>query len=119
MGAIDRHEGGAEALDAGKVLIAARLINGALATELGLQGLHRYAIGLYTAIAAALADQFVDDDAPVRVRKLAALAPAALLGRASLVVDQHSAAGHRGELFLHFLELVAMVDFQACWPFGV
>ena len=51
---------------------------------------------LHAAIAAAFADQFIDDDALIRVRELAALAAAALLGGAGLVVDQHGAAGHFG-----------------------
>ena len=48
---------------------------------------------LHAAIAAALADQLVDDDALVGIGKGAALAAAALLGGAGLVVDQHRDAG--------------------------
>ena len=47
------------------------------------------AVRLHAAIAAALADQLVDDDALVRVGKRAALAAPALFGGAGLVVDQH------------------------------
>ena len=61
----------------------------ALAAELGLDRLDRDAVRLHAAIAAAFADQFVDDHALVRVGKGAALAAAALFGRAGLVVDQH------------------------------
>ena len=44
---------------------------------------------LHAAVAAAFADQLVDDDALGRVGERAALAAAALLGGAGLVVDQH------------------------------
>ena len=40
----------------------------------------------------------------------AALAAAALLGGAGLVVDQHRAAGDRGKLALHRIELVAVME---------
>src|SRR3979409_1874374 len=49
--ALDRHERGAEALQAGEILVAARLVDGALAAELGLERLHRTAIRLPPAIA--------------------------------------------------------------------
>jgi len=50
----------------------------ALAAELGLDRLDRDAVGLHAAIAAALAHQVVDEQALLRVREGAALAPAAL-----------------------------------------
>ena len=53
------------------------------------------AVRLHAAIAAAFADELVDDDALVGIGKRAALAAAALFGRAGLVVDQHRDAGHR------------------------
>ena len=65
--AMDGDEGRAEALDAGKVLVAARLIDLPLAAELGLQRLDRNAVGLHRAIAAALADRRVDEDALGRI----------------------------------------------------
>ena len=91
--AVHGDEGRAEALHAGEVLVAGRLVDGALAAELGLQRLHRDAVRLHAAVAAALADQFVDDDALLGIGERAALAAAALLGGAGLVVDQHGAAG--------------------------
>ena len=89
--AVHGDERRAEALDAGKILVAARLVDGALAAPFGLQRLHRDAVRLHAAIAAALADQFVDDHALVGIGKRAALAAPALLGGAGLVVDQHGA----------------------------
>src|SRR5690606_5402518 len=61
--ALDGHETRAEAFDAGEILVAARLIDDALAAELGLERLHRDAVGDDAAIAAALADEIVDKDA--------------------------------------------------------
>src|SRR5262249_7628817 len=90
--AMHRHERRAEALHAGEILVAARLIDGALAPELGLERLHRNAVRLHAAIAAALTYQLVDDHALVGIGELVALAPAALLGRAGLVVDEHGDA---------------------------
>src|SRR5690606_25525886 len=75
--AVDRHEGGTEALGTGEVLVAARLVDPPLAPEFGLQRLHGNAVRLYAAVAAPLANQRVDDDPPVGIGKGAALAPAA------------------------------------------
>src|SRR6185369_12199669 len=73
-------EGRAEALHAGEVLVAGRLVDGALAAEFGLERLHRDAVRLHAAVAATLADQFVDDDALLGVRERPAFPAAALLG---------------------------------------
>src|SRR5262249_24409849 len=56
LSAVDRHERRAETLHAGKILVAARLVDGALAAPFGLQRLHRDAIRFDAAIAAAFAD---------------------------------------------------------------
>src|SRR5438045_4119022 len=107
---LDGHEGRAEALQARIVLVAARLVDGALAAPFGFERLHRDAVRLHAAVAAAFADEFVDDHALVRIGELAALAAAPLLGRAGLVVDQHREARHVGERGLHRHQLVAMMD---------
>ena len=65
---------------------------------------------LHAAVAAAFADQLVDDHALARVGELAALAAAALLGGAGLVVDQDRDARRLAQLALHGVELVAVVD---------
>ena len=106
LGAVHRHEGRAEAVHAGEVLVAVRLVDLALAAELGLDRLHGDAVRLHGAIAAGLADEIVDDDALVRIRELAALAAAALLGGAGLVVDHHRHAGDLRQLALHGVEFV-------------
>src|SRR5207302_1672064 len=53
---LDGDEGRAEALQAGEVLVARRLVDGALAAPFGIERLHRDAVRLHAAIAAALAD---------------------------------------------------------------
>src|SRR5690606_14824515 len=116
LGAVHGDEGRAEAVDAGKILVAVRLVDEALAAELGLQRLHGDAVRLDAAVAAALADELVDDDALVGIRELALLAPAPLLGRAGLVVDQRGDAGDAGKLALYRLELVAVVEGDARRP---
>ena len=113
LGAVHGDEGRAEAVDAGEILVAARLVDPALAAEFGLDRLDRDAVRLHAAIAAALADQFVDDDALVGIRKRAALAAAALFGRAGLVVEQHRDALDLAQLALDEVEVVAMMERRA------
>ena len=112
-------EGRAKTLEAGKILVAARLVDRALAPELGLQRLHRDAVRHDATVAAAFADKLIDDDALVRIRISAALAPPAFLGRAGLVIDQDGAARCLCELDLHLVELVAVMDGQAGRPPGI
>src|SRR5262249_46588870 len=116
LGAVHGHEGRPEALHAGKVLVAIRLIDGALAAPFGLERLHRHAIRLDPAIAAAFADEFVDDHPLVGIGELPALPAPALLGGASLVVDQHGDAGDCRKLLLDRNQLVAVVDGQPARP---
>ena len=88
LGAVHRDEGRAKTFDAGKVLVAARLVDDALPSEFGFERLHRDAVRLHAAIAAAFADEFVDDDALVGIGEGVALAAAALFRGAGLIVDQ-------------------------------
>jgi hypothetical protein len=62
------HEGRAEALEAGIVLVAGRLVDAPLAAEVGLQRLDGDAVRLNRTVAAALADLRVDPEAQVGVR---------------------------------------------------
>src|SRR3546814_18404754 len=75
---MDGDEAGAEAVHAGEVLVAGRLVDGTLAPELGFHRHHRDAVGLHRAVAAAFADQLVDEGALRRVGIAPALAAAAL-----------------------------------------
>lgn len=108
-----RDEARAEALHAGVVLVAAGLVDLALAAVFGCQWRQRDTERLLATIAAAFADQRIDEQALVRIDHLAALAAAALLGRASLVVDQHADAGDLAHALLHRIELVAVDEFDA------
>ncbi len=119
LGAVHDDEGRAEALDAGIILVAARLVDGALAAPFGHQRLHRDAIRFHAAVAAAFADQIVDHHALVGIGEGAALAAAALLGGAGLVVNQHAHARHGGELALHGVQFVAVMHGQPARPVGV
>ena len=103
-GAVHGDKAGAEALDAGKILVARRLVDTPLAPQLGGQRLDGHAVGLGAAVAAALAHGAVDEAALVRVGDLAALAQAAALGGAHLVVDQHRHAGEFAQFALHALQ---------------
>src|SRR6202020_2206304 len=78
----------AKTLEAGKVLVAIRLVDAALAAERGLDRQHRNAVRFVRAIAAALAHRVVDEDALRRIGKFSALSPAPLLRGAGLVVNQ-------------------------------
>ena len=81
-----------------------------LPPELGVDRLHGEAVGLGAAVAAALADALVDEDALDRLGDLAALALAAQLGGALLVVDEDGDALHRGQHLLRLDEPVPVPD---------
>ena len=106
----------AKAFETGEILVAGGLVDAALASEFGLQRLHRDAVRRRAAVAAAFAYEFVDDDARVRVGILPALAPATLFGGASLIVDQNRDAFRLRQIALHLVEDVAVVDFQTRRP---
>ena len=55
LGAVHCHEARAEAVEAGEILVARRLVDGALGAELGLQRRDRNAVRFHAAVAAALA----------------------------------------------------------------
>src|SRR4051812_999990 len=103
----------AETLDAGEVLVAVRLVDLALAAELGLQRLHRDAVRGLRAIAAAFADELVDEGALGGVRIEPALAAAALFRGAGLVVDYDRKALDVAQLALNGVELAAVMDGRA------
>src|SRR5262249_55678521 len=106
-------EARAKAFDAGIILVAVRLVDLALAAELGVERLHRDAIRNYRAVAAALADEIVDEDALGRIGIESALAAAALLGGAGLVVDQDGEALDLAKLLLQRVHLAAVMHGRA------
>ena len=109
LGALQGDEGGAEAVHAGKVLVAGALVDAALAAEGGLDRLDGEAVRGAGAVAAILADAGVDDGAARRLGGEVALALAAALGGAFLVVDQDRDAGRLAELALHRIQFGAVV----------
>src|SRR6478735_3184417 len=100
----------AKTFDAGKVLVAVRLVDLALAAELRLQRLHRDAVGGLRAVAAAFADQLVDEGTLCGIGIEPALAAAALFGCAGLVVDHDREALDVTQLALDGVELAAVMD---------
>src|SRR3546814_15564454 len=100
----------AEAVQAGEVLVAGRLVDNPLAAQLGLDRLDRDAVRLHAAVAAALADQLVDADALVRVREGAVLAPAAFLRGPGLVVVQDGRSRALAQIALHPAPRPAVLD---------
>src|SRR6185437_3410603 len=113
------NEGRAEAVDAGIILIAVRLIEGGLAAPLVHRRLHRDAVRFHAAIAAAFADQIVDHHALVGIWEGAAFAAAALFRGAGLIVNKNAHAGHGGEFALQRIELVTVMHGQTARPVGV
>src|SRR4051812_29164468 len=117
--AVYGYEARAESLHAGIVLVARGLIDRALASELGFERQHRYAIGFDSAIAAAFAHQIVDHHALRGIRIEIALAAPALFRGTGLIVDDYRAALDLAHLALHEVVVVAIIDLHARRDTGV
>src|SRR5262249_59959936 len=104
------------AAQAGVVLVARRLVDLRLAAELRLHRLDAQAVRLHATVAAALAAGLVDVHAHGRIRQLAALAEATLLGGTALVVHQHGDTSNSAEQALGVVESVAMPPLDAARP---
>src|SRR5262249_33290885 len=113
LAAMHGDETRAEALHTGKVLVAGRLVDGALAPEFCLDRNHRQAVGLHAAIAAALADGLIDHYALGWIGLEAALAPPPFFGGAGLIVDDGGDAGDLPEFALQPVQFVAVVHGRA------
>ena len=111
--ALDGDETRTESIDAGRILIATRLVDRPLAAELGFQRNDRDAVRLPAAIAAPLAHRFVDHDAPAGIGQLTALAAAALFGGANLIVDQDRDALRLAQRELNGFQAIARIDGHA------
>src|SRR5271163_1684706 len=107
------HEAWAKSLDAGEILVAARLVDAPLAPEFSLQRLDRHAIGDAPAIAAAFADLRIDEGALGRVGPFAALAQAPPLGRAGLIVQDDRDALEFAKFALGLIHRVAVAKAHA------
>src|SRR6185503_18569512 len=115
---LDGYKARTEAVDAGGILVAARLVDPALTAEFGFDGNDRDAVGFASAIAASLAHQFVDEDALAGIRHLAALAAATLFGRTDLVVDQDRDALRPAKRTLGRVETGTWLDHDRRWQIG-
>ena len=109
-------EARAEAFETGEVLVAGRLINAALAAEFRLKRLHGDAVRRGAAVAASLANEFVDDDARIGIVHQSALAQATLFRGAGLVVDEDGDAIGLRQFALHLVDDVAVINRQARRP---
>src|ERR1700728_1090477 len=107
------HEARAKSLDAGEILVAARLVDTPLAPEFRFQRLDRHAIGDAPAIAATFADLRIDEGALGRVGPFAALAQAPALGRAGLVVHDDRHTLEFAKFTLRLIHRVAMAKAHA------
>src|SRR4029453_6977352 len=74
----DSDEAWAKAVDTGEILVARALVDRALAAEFGFYRCARHAVRFHAAVAAAFADELVDEDALRGIGILAALPAPAL-----------------------------------------
>src|ERR1700675_4965931 len=107
---MDGDEARTEPFDAGIVLVAVRLVDLALAAEFGLERLNRNAVRCLRAVAAAFADEVVDEDALRWIRIQSALAAASFFGGAGLVIEQNREALDLAQLALDLVQFAAMMD---------
>src|SRR5574337_1560903 len=110
---MNRDEAGAKSVDAGKILVTARLVDAALAAPFGFERLDRHAVRNAPAIAAALAHLGMDEGADRGIGPLAALPQAPPLGRARLIVKDDRDAPIFAEFALGFVHRVAMAQQNA------
>ncbi len=108
LAAVHGDKGWAKALQAGIILVAARLVDGALAPEFGFQRLHRDAVRLHRAIAAAFADRGIDDHAALRILQRSPFTTPAFFGSARLHEHDGGSALHFAQRFHDGVELIAM-----------
>ena len=118
LSALDSDKARAETFQTRVILVATRLIDLALAAELGLQWLDRQAVRFQIAITAALAHQLVDDNAPRRIGKVSflgrvLLAAPPLLRRTGLVIDHDGHTAMLAQLELYAIKIVAVVHGDA------
>ena len=108
LAAVDGDKGRAKAFQAGIVLVAGRLVDGALASQFGLQRLHRDAVRLHRTIAAAFAHGRIDDHAASRILHRSSFAAAAFFGSTGLDEYDCGRALYLAQRSHDRVELVAM-----------
>ncbi|KAK67683.1 hypothetical protein L573_2732 [Bordetella holmesii H620] len=113
LAALDGHEARAEPFETGEILVAAGLVDGPLATELGLQRLDRQAMRLLGTISAPFAHTLVDDYATRGIGISIALAAAPLFGGAGLVVNENGNIRVLAQFAHDAIEFITMLDRHA------
>ena len=108
LAAVDGDKGRAKAFQTGIVLVAGRLVDGALASQFGLQRLHRDAVRLHRTIAAAFAHGRIDDHAASRILHRSSFAAAAFFGSTGLDEYDCGRALYLAQRSHNRVELVAM-----------
>src|SRR5690606_7437532 len=111
--AFDGDEARAEAGQTGKVLVAGRLVDFALAPEFGFHRNHGHAVGFAATVAAAFTDGLVDHHPARWVREFAALATSPFLSSAGLIVDDRRYAVEFTQLVLHVVHAVPAIHRNA------
>lgn len=104
------NEAWAEALKAGEILVARRLIDLALLPEGRLHGGDSDTARSANAITAPLANPLIDKEPSRRINHLPPLAPAALLGGAYLLEDKDCHTVQVTQVFLNLFEKLATAD---------
>ena len=110
MAALDRHETGAESVEAGEILVATGQVDLALASQRRVAGFDTQAVRLDRTIPATYADQRVDHHMAGRVLHRAALAPTTLFRGAGLLVDKDRDTLHLAQFPLHRVKIGAVME---------
>src|SRR4029453_518808 len=90
------------------ILVARGLVDTGFAAELGVDWLHRQAVGFGATVTAPLAHRLIDEDTQGWLSELAALAMAPLLSGALLVIDQDRGPRDLPQLALRRLQCLAV-----------
>ena len=107
--AFDGHKAGAEAIYAGKILVARVQIDLTLAPKGRFFRLYAQTVGFNRTVATALTDKIVDHSEFLGVVQLAAFAQAALFGGAGLLINQDRDPGDLAQVTLHAIKLTPVI----------
>ena len=110
---LNRDQRRTAALQTGQIEVAGVGIDRAFLAEFGVHRHDRQTVGLEAAVAAALAQGFVDEDMARRCGQGTAAAPAPHFGGTGLVVDEHADPMRQAQLTLHRVELFARAHLHA------
>src|SRR5436309_2867446 len=105
---MDADKARAKSFHTGVVFVAIGLVDLALAAELGLQRLHRDAVGGLRTIPTALANEIVDENALGRIGIEPALAAPPFSRGACLVIDQNREPLDLAQFALNCIQVAAV-----------